>query len=111
MTTDHETTLAWQATPRQAPVLDAHGRRMGTVESLLAEPEEDIFHGLAMKETHGRRTVEIPAAHVKRITARAIETDLELPDLVDLATYRESHRYHIGWGGIFRHRPEWREDS
>ena len=104
-----EDQLSWRATPYRAPVLDARGGSFGRAESLLGDEEEDIFHGLAVKLSDGGRLVEIPAARVARITQSAVHTDLDPSDVASLPAYREEHWYHLGWGGLFRKHPEWKE--
>jgi hypothetical protein len=104
-----EEQVSWRATPYRAPVLDAQGKVIGQTESLLADEEADIFHGLAVKLTDGGRMVEIPAARISRITHTAVHTDVGPGGAALLQPYREEHWYHLGWGGLFRRRPEWRE--
>lgn len=104
-----EDQLSWRATPYRAPVLDARGASFGRAESLLGDEEEDIFHGLAVKLSDGGRLVEVPAARVARITRSAVHTDLDAADVASLPAYREEHWYHLGWGGLFRKHPQWRE--
>jgi hypothetical protein len=107
---EDETPLAWKAMPYRAKVYAADGTEIGTAESLLGDEEEDIFHGIAVK-AGGGRVVEIPAARVKRITAKGVETDLAEADVAQLETYKEERWFGIGWGGLFRNRPEWRSRS
>jgi hypothetical protein len=104
-----EDQLSWRATPYRAPVLDAGGNAFGRTESLLADDSEDIFHGLAVKLSEGGRLVEVPAASVSRITASAVYTSIQGADVASLPEYREERWFHIGWGGLFRKHPEWRE--
>ena len=95
--------------PYRAPILDSAGGRIGTAESLLGDEEDDIFHGIAVKLQDGRH-VEIPAARLGRITRSAVHTKVDPSEVDSLPDYREEHWFHIGWGGLFRKRPEWRED-
>ena len=104
-----EEQVSWRATPYRAPVLDTQGNVIGRTESLLADEEADIFHGLAVKLSDGSRMVEIPAARISRITSAVVHTDVEPGGAASLQPYREEHWYHLGWGGLFRRRPEWRE--
>jgi hypothetical protein len=103
--------VSWLVTPYRAPVLDADGDRMGTAESLLGDEQQDIFHGLAVKLSDGGRVVEVPAAKVARITRSAVHTSVARSEIPGLQPYREEHWFHLGWGGLFRKRPGWREDS
>jgi len=106
---EQEQQVAWIATPYRAPVLDTEGNELGTTESLLGDEQSDIFHGLAVKLRSSGAVVEIPAAQVQRITTVRVYTTVE-PDQVDaLARYREDHWFHLGWGGLFQKRPEWKQ--
>jgi len=105
-----EDQISWKATPYRAPVLDSHDHPFGSAESLLGDEEEDIFHGLAVKLSSGRHIVEVAAARVQRITAKAVHTDVGPHEVASLPAYREERWFHIGWGGLFRKHPEWKED-
>jgi hypothetical protein len=105
-----EEQVSWLVTPYRAPVLDADGDRMGTAESLLGDEQQDIFHGLAVKLSDGGRVVEVPADKVARITRSAVHTSVGRSEIPALQPYREEHWFHLGWGGLFRKRPGWRED-
>jgi hypothetical protein len=104
-----EDQISWKATPYRAPVLDGGGQKFGTAESLLGDEEADIFHGLAVKLAAGGRLVEVSAARVTRITRSGVHTDVRRAEIPSLPAYREEHWYHLGWGGLFRRHPEWRE--
>jgi hypothetical protein len=104
-----EDQLSWRATPYRAPVVDANGQRFGSAESLLGDEEEDIFHGLAVKLSDGGRVAEVSAAHITRITSSAVQTDIPPSEVRSLPPYKEERWYHLGWGGLFRKHPEWKE--
>jgi hypothetical protein len=104
-----EDQISWRATPYRAPVLDAGGVELGWTASLLGDENEDIFHGLAVKLAQGGRIVELPAARISRITQTAVHTDVRRDEVASLEPYREARWYHLGWGGLFRKRPEWKE--
>ena len=108
---DDETVVAWRAMPYRAPVVAADSSEIGTAESLLGDEEEDIFHGIVVKRKPGGAALEIPAARIKKITAKHVVTDLTADDVAALPRYREEHWFHIGWGGLFRKHPEWDETS
>ena len=103
-----EEQVAWTDTPYRAPVLDRNGQQVGTTESLLGDEDEDIFHGIAMSGGQNRQIVVVPAQRVTRITTRHVETDLDTAGVATLAPYKEEHWFHLGWGGLFRKRPEWK---
>jgi rRNA processing protein Gar1 len=87
---EEETTVAWQATPRHAPVVDAQGDEIGTVAEVLGDEAEDIFHGVALRRLHGGETVEIPAARIKRVTTGRVITDLSPDEAGALPRYDRS---------------------
>lgn len=95
--------------PYRATVVDRDGAPIGTAESLLGDEEEDIFHGIVLRRSADHKLVEVPAASVLRITSSRVVTDLDSASTAALPPYREEHWYHLGWGGLFRRRPEWRE--
>lgn len=104
-----EQQVAWTDTPYRAPVLDRSRRQIGRTESLLGDEREDIFHGIAISGPLHRQVVVVPAAHITRITSQHVETDLDAAGVAALAPYQEEHWYHLGWGGLFRKRPEWEQ--
>jgi sporulation protein YlmC with PRC-barrel domain len=108
---EDETAVAWIAMPYRAPVVAADGSEIGTAESLLGDEKEDIFHGIVVKQRQGGKLVEIPATRIAKITDKHVVTDLAEADTSALQPYRESHWFHIGWGGLFRKHPEWDETS
>jgi sporulation protein YlmC with PRC-barrel domain len=88
---EEETPLTWQRTPSHAAVYGADGSEIGTVESVLGDEQEDIFHGLALRRGGGEGggVVELPAARIKKISASGVVTDLYPADAARLAPYRE----------------------
>ncbi len=106
---EDEASIAWRAMPHQVAVMAADGTQIGKAESLLGDENEDLFHGIVIERAPDGTRVEIPAARIKRITERHVITDLAASDLESLEPYREEHWFHLGWGGLFRKRPEWRE--
>ena len=84
---DDEAQVAWQAMPRNAPVVASDGTHVGTSERLLGDLDEDIFHGVVIRRGDGE-AVEIPAARVKRMTAQHVITDLEADEAERLPPYK-----------------------
>lgn len=85
---EDETPLTWQRTPASAKVYGADGSEIGSVESVLGDEEADIFHGLAVRRS-GDGLLELPAAHVKKICAAGVATDLYPGDVAALQPYRK----------------------
>jgi len=108
---EDEAPVAWIAMPYRATVVAADGSEIGTAESLLGDENEDIFHGIVVKRREGGKLVEIPAERIKKITDKHVVTDLTEDQTSTLQPYRESHWFHIGWGGLFRKHPEWDKTS
>jgi hypothetical protein len=106
---DPEQQVAWIRTPYQAPVFDQSGGECGITESLLGDEASDIFHGLAVKLHEDRRVVEIAAALIDKITLAGVHTSVAPEQVIDLPTYQEERWYHLGQGGLFRKRPEWKD--
>lgn len=104
---DDETVVAWMAMPYRAPVVASDGTEIGKAESLLGDEEEDIFHGIVIDRKGDGKRVEVAADRIKKITDKHVVTDLVAGDVAQLPPYREERWYHIGWGGLFRKRPEW----
>jgi hypothetical protein len=109
--TGEEIPLAWTAMPYRAPVLDRDGGSVGTAESLLGDEARDIFHGIVVKLDDGNQLREVPGARVSRITSLAVYTDLDPAELEALEPYEDERWYHLGWGGLFRKRPQWEEEG
>ncbi|MGA7172764.1 MAG: hypothetical protein WCB86_03405 [Candidatus Dormiibacterota bacterium] len=106
---DPDQQVAWIATPYHSPVFDTSGSDFGTTESLLGDEASDIFHGLAVKIHEGGLVAEIAAAQIDKITLGGVHTSVS-PDQVQLLpAYQEERWYHLGQGGLFRKRPEWKE--
>jgi hypothetical protein len=106
-----EDRVAWTATPYRCPVLDTAGGTIGRTESLLGDEAEDIFHGIAVKRHHDGKIVEIDASAVSFTTATHVQTTVTPEQVASLPPYREERWYHLGWGGLFRKHPEWRDEG
>jgi|tagenome__1003787_1003787.scaffolds.fasta_scaffold19480508_2 hypothetical protein len=62
--------IAYLVLARGTAVYDRSGDRVGTVEHVLADDREDIFHGLVVKTDDGHRYA--PADQVDGIFERAV---------------------------------------
>jgi hypothetical protein len=49
--------IAYEVLEKGIPVFASGGEQVGTVDHVVAAPEEDIFHGIVMRAEHGRRFV------------------------------------------------------
>lgn len=107
---EEETQVAWRAMPYRAPVVAGDGTEIGKAESLLGDEDDDIFHGIVTKRSADGKLVEIAADRIKKITEQHVITDLAAAEVPQLPAYREEHWFHLGWGGLFRKHPDWKED-
>jgi hypothetical protein len=58
--------IAYQVLERDVPVYASGGELLGTVDHVVAAPDQDIFHGIVMREGKDRRFVaadQIAALH------------------------------------------------
>jgi hypothetical protein len=101
--------VSWLLCPYHAPVLDAAGNEIGTSESLLGDEKEDIFHGVVVKLRAGGDYRELPAGSIAKITRSNLQTIIAPGEADSLEPYQEQRWYHIGWGGLFRRHPEWKD--
>ena len=50
--------IAYEVLERGVPVYASGGEQVGTVDHVVAAPEEDIFHGIVLSGRNGPRIVE-----------------------------------------------------
>jgi sporulation protein YlmC with PRC-barrel domain len=85
---DDETPIAWTALPQGIQVVASDGADIGKVEDVLGDREDDIFHGLLVRRAADGERVELPATHVKKMTAHHVVTDLDAGQAGTLQAYR-----------------------
>jgi hypothetical protein len=49
--------IAYQVLEEGVPVYSSDGEQVGTVDHVVAAPEEDIFHGVVIRTSRGQRFV------------------------------------------------------
>ena len=64
------------------PVWTADGHEIGTVDQVLATDREDIFDGIVIRTSNGRRFVDAP--EVARITDRRVMLSISAADAEQL---------------------------
>jgi hypothetical protein len=64
--------IAYQLLDSGVPVLASDGTQVGTVASVLAAPEEDVFHGLLI-QTPGHTTHFVEAAIIASIHEHGVD--------------------------------------
>jgi hypothetical protein len=49
--------IAYQVLEAGVPVCSSDGQQLGTVDHVVAAPDEDIFHGIVMRSSNDRRFI------------------------------------------------------
>jgi hypothetical protein len=83
---EEEREVAWLAMPERAPVISRDGEEIGRLDGVLADPADDIFHGIVVKLRGGRR-VQVEAGRLAKITTVRILTQLSNDEVEQLPEY------------------------
>ena len=67
--------VAYEVLERGVPVYASSGEQVGTVDHVVAAPEEDIFHGLVISTAGGQRFV--PADQVASLHERGADLRID----------------------------------
>ena len=67
--------IAYEVLERGVPVYASGGEQVGTVDHVVAAPEEDIFHGLVISTGHGPRFV--PADQVASLHEHGVDLRID----------------------------------
>ena len=67
--------IAYEVLERGVPVYASGGEQVGTVDHVVAAPEEDIFHGLVISTGGGQRFV--PADQVASLHERGADLKID----------------------------------
>lgn len=65
--------IAYEVLEKGIPVFASGGEEVGTVDHVVAAPEEDIFHGIVMRSDAGRRFVgadQVESLHERGVDLR-----------------------------------------
>jgi hypothetical protein len=103
--------IGWRGIVYDTPVKTADGVRVGSVREVLGSDPEDIFHGIRVGLTQGRRDVMVPADRVTSLSAAEIGLDLSSADVQALPNYDEVATYHLASVGWLRKHLGWAKDS
>jgi len=103
--------IGWRGIVYGTPVATTDGNRVGTIREVLGSDSEDIFHGLRVGLTHGRRDVMVSADNVTSMSTAEIGLDLSRSDVEALPTYDEVATYHLASVGWLRKHLGWTKDS
>lgn len=71
---ENGTPIAYSALGKGVPVVSSAGRQFGTVDFVVAIPEEDVFHGIVVVTGDGRRFVA--AERIEQITTTQVRCAL-----------------------------------
>lgn len=67
--------IAYEVLESGIPVYASGGEQVGTVDHVVAAPEEDIFHGIVMRVDGGQRFV--PADQVASLHERGVDLRID----------------------------------
>jgi hypothetical protein len=86
---DDEQVTSWRSVVPNTPVFSADGTQIGVAQAVLGWDQEDIFHGITIRDTSTTTDRLVPAARIGRLTTARIETDLSLDDVGALDAYTQ----------------------
>ncbi len=98
----------------KTPVAAADGTHIGTLDFVLADEQDDIFHGITIQTHLWDKPKVIDQQHIVHITERVITTDLAASDVTSLADYHEEAWYEPRMGKLhshFRTRSAWEKEK
>ena len=76
--------IAYEVLEKGVPVYASGGEQVGTVDHVVAAPQQDIFHGIVMRAEGGRRFVardQIESLHERGVDLRIdVATTAGLPE-------------------------------
>jgi hypothetical protein len=110
--TEEAEPVSYQGVPLDVPVLSSTGEQFGTLDKVLQVPSEDLFDGVVVHTTHGKRFVD--RDQIDEITTKYIKCDLDAaavdalpkpdgaPVYEDNAAAVEGHNFH-DWVGRTMH--------
>lgn len=117
--------IAYEVLETGVPVYASGGEQVGTVDHVIAAPEEDIFHGIVMRAEQSRRFVaadQIVSLHERGVDL-GIDADqaMTLPEPAGAAPAWRVHEPGVKpsrWkemvnllGGRGRHRQDWDKEG
>jgi hypothetical protein len=87
-----ERPTSWRAVAPNTPVFATDGLDVGTVDDVQGWDQEDIFHGLLVRDASDGTVRFVPASQVRAMTTSRIEIDLSAEDVRALPPYVEQDR-------------------
>jgi hypothetical protein len=86
-TSDYGSPIAYAVLKAGTPVYTADREQIGTVDSVLAVPQEDVFDGIVIQTAQGPRFVDAP--DVDRIFERGVLTTLTVEQATALPPHEQ----------------------
>ena len=102
---------SWRSVVYGTPVISSDNQTVGAVHEMLGDDGEDIFHGIRVHLSPGKRDVMISADDVAALGAEAVRLDLAKADVNALPDYEEEATYHLASVGWLRKHLGWQRDS
>ena len=105
--------VPYEGVPKGVPLLSTSGQSFGALERVLEIPSEDLFDGVIVRTSHGRRFVD--RDQITEITTEYIKCDLDDAAAADLPEPQgspvfeanpeavEGHNFHAWVGRTFGH--------
>ena len=98
--------VSWMAIEADAPVFSSEGEAVGTVESVVGDPDADVFTGLAVSIDVLGPARLVPSEHVRGIWPDRVDLALTKVQIERLPEYEETPtvrwRPSDGVGGFLR---------
>jgi sporulation protein YlmC with PRC-barrel domain len=98
--------VSWMAIEANAPVFSSEGEAVGTVESVVGDPDADVFTGLAVSIDILGPARLVPSEHVRGIWPDRVDLALTKVQIERLPEYEETPtvrwRPSEGVGGFLR---------
>jgi sporulation protein YlmC with PRC-barrel domain len=74
--------IAYEVLERGVPVYASGGEQVGTVDHVVAAPQEDIFHGLVIRVEHDR--LFVAADQIASLHERGVDLRIDLDEVAGL---------------------------
>jgi hypothetical protein len=74
--------IAYQVLEEGVPVYSSDGQQLGSVDHVVAAPDEDIFHGVVMRAGHERKF--IAADHVASLHEHGVDLGIDAAEAASL---------------------------
>lgn len=105
--------IAWDAILAKTPVVAEEGTHIGILDFVLADEQDDIFHGITIQTHLWHKPKVVDQKHIVHITERIITTNLAVDDVAALDDYQEEAWYEPRLGKLgshFRSRSAWKKE-